>query len=141
MKIKHIPIFDTDQVCIEMTKRDNVAIKYVCTTSNPHTEHEIDVFYRSTPHPKFGNRYFGLHIRSGMMMISNADWVENLNFALVENDTNELEYSQYRHDYKKFDNGNMIDGGRDYVRWSGKTPITHKVSDGEMIPSNTQIKE
>jgi hypothetical protein len=34
----------------------------------------------------------------------------------VENDTGELEYSQSHHDYKRFDNGNMIDGGRVYIR-------------------------
>ena len=38
---------------------------------------------------------------------------------MVENDEGMLEYSSHRHDYKQFDNGNMIDGGRDYVRWSG----------------------
>ena len=52
--------------------------------------------------------------------------------GLVENDEGNLEYSQYRHDYKSFKNGNMIDGGRDYIRSSGKV-FVYVVRDGKMI--------
>jgi hypothetical protein len=50
---------------------------------------------------------------------------------MVENDEGNLEYSVHRHDYKSFDNGNMIDGGRDYIRSSGKVKI-FVVRDGVM---------
>jgi hypothetical protein len=50
---------------------------------------------------------------------------------MVENDEGNLEYSFYRHDYKSFKNGNMIDGGRDYIRSSGKVKV-FVVRDGVM---------
>jgi hypothetical protein len=50
---------------------------------------------------------------------------------MVENDEGALEYSRSRHDYKEFKNGNMIDGGRDYIRSSGKVKV-FVVRDGVM---------
>ena len=67
-------------------------------------------------------------------MICNADNVEELEFGVVENDAGQLEYSQRHHDYKSFDNGNMIDGGRVYIRTSGCT-AAYCVRDGEMVDS------
>ena len=67
-------------------------------------------------------------------MICNADNVEELEFGVVENDAGQLEYSQSHHDYKSFNNGNMIDGGRAYIRTSGCTAV-YCVRDGEMVDS------
>jgi hypothetical protein len=69
--------------------------------------------------------------RDDKLYIANADQVEDLTFGMVENDEGNLEYSQYRHDYKSFKNGNMIDGGRDYIRSSGKVKVL-VVRDGMM---------
>ena len=49
-------------------------------------------------------------------MITNADRIEKQEFGLVEDDDDNLQYSAHRHDYKMFENGNMIDGGRSYIK-------------------------
>jgi hypothetical protein len=130
--IKHFPITDTEKVCELYSEKDGVPIKYVCTTELHHDNIPVDIFYRSTPHPEFGNKYFGLYISKDGLMISNADKVGDFTFGMVEDDDGNLQYSQYRHDYKSFNNGNMIDGGRSYIKHSGKVDV-YKVKDGEMI--------
>jgi len=121
MIIKHYPITNISQVEKIYSEKDGVPITHVCTTEFGDTI--ADIFYRETPHPKFGNRYFCLFFRNDDLYVANADGIENLTFGMVENDDGQLEYSKSRHDYKEFNNGNMIDGGRDYVRSSGKTKI------------------
>ena len=130
--IKHFPITDTAKVCELYSEKDGVPIKYVCTTELHHDNIPVDIFYRSTPHPEFGNKYFGLYISKDGLIISNADKVEDFTFGIVEDDDGNMQYSQYRHDFKSFNNGNMIDGGRSYIRHSG-TAEFYKVKDGEMI--------
>ena len=134
--IKHYSIFgdELSKVIEHYSNKDNVPVKYVCTTDLVESDLFIDVFYRSTPHPQYGNKYFGLYFRGDDLMICNADMVEELFFGLVENDDNDLEYSETHHSYKSFDNGNMIDGGRTYIRSSGKV-TNYVVRNGEMIPS------
>ena len=133
--IKHKPLFDTDKVCEHYTQKDGVPVKYVCTSALGHEAQAMDIFYRDTPHPEFGNRYMGLyyHPMSGDLMITNADRIESVEFGLVEDDTGDLQYSAHRHDYKKFVNGNMIDGGRSYIRSSGCPVYMYEVRDGEMM--------
>jgi len=125
MKIQHYPVTDTQRAIEYFTKKDGVPITYVCTTDLKSSDVPIDVFFRETPHPHFGNRYFGLfvHPLHQNTMICNADAVEDFLFGMVENDAGELEYSQSHHDYKIFENGNMIDGGREYIRSSNGCTI------------------
>lgn len=132
--IKHEPLFDTDKVCEHYSKKDGVPITYVCTSSLRDEAHAMDIFYRETPHPTFGNRYFGLYHNyfTGNLMITNADPIEQAEFGLVEDDEGNLQYSAHRHDYKRFKNGNMIDGGRAYIRSSGCKIYRYKVKDGRM---------
>ena len=135
--IKHEPQFDTDKICKHYTEKDGVPVKYVCTSALGHEAQAMDIFYRDTPHPEFGNRYMGLyyHPMSGKVMITNADRIEKQEFGLVEDDDDNLQYSAHRHDYKQFENGNMIDGGRSYIK-SSMCPIhMHVVRDGEMVKS------
>ena len=132
MNIKHHPNFDIDKACKLYSERDGVDITYVCTTDLGESDRPVDVFFRSTPHPQFGNRYFGLFRRNGSLFICNADKVEEYDFGVVENDDGELEYSQSHHDYKQFKNGNMIDGGRAYIRASVQHAI-YRVVDGKMV--------
>jgi|TARA_R110000803_G_scaffold89858_1_gene157138 hypothetical protein len=135
--INHKALFDTDKICEHYSKKDGVPINYVCTSTNTnHGTEAMDIFYRDTPHPKFGNRYFGLYrTPTGSMMITNADRIEKLNFGLVEDDDGNLQYSAHRWDYKRFDNGNMIDGGRSYIKSSMCQVHMHVVRDGEMVES------
>ena len=129
--IKHEPLVDVKKAEKHYTDKDGVETVYVCTTDLRASDVPTDIFYRDTPHPKFGNRYLGLffdHFK-GHMMICNADMVEELEFGMVECG-GELHYSQSHHDYKVLPNGKMIDGGRVYVR-SSHGAIMMRVKDGK----------
>lgn len=130
MNIVHYPISNIKKVEELYSEKDGVPVKHVCTTE--FGDSIVDVFYRDTPHPKFGNKYFALLFRDNVPYIANADEVEDLTFGLVQNDNGDMEYSRSRHDYKQFKNGNIIDGGRDYIRSSGKVFI-YVVRDGKML--------
>ena len=141
MKIKHYPKFNTDQVCEIYSDRDGVPVNYVCTTDLTASDVPVDIFYRFSPHPKFGNRYFGLYwdYYRDITMICNADMVEkdDFIFGMVENDNGEYEYSQSHHDYKTFENGNMIDGGRVYIKSSYGAEI-YKIKNGEFYKTHDE---
>ena len=123
MNINHEPLFDTAEVEKIYSEKDGVEVKYVCTTDLNASDVPVDVFYRATPHPQFGNRYFGLyhdHVR-GHTMITNADIVESFDFGMIEVD-GKYYYSQSHHDYKTVGD-KMIDGGRAYIKSSGGATI------------------
>jgi hypothetical protein len=132
--IKHFPITKTDKVCSIYSAKDGVPINYVCTTDFNRSDAPVDIFYRQTPHPEFGNKYFGIGIdhEDGSFIIFNADKVENLTFGMVEDDNGDLQYSRSHHEYKSFNNGNMIDGGRQYIRSSLNSKI-YVVRNGEFV--------
>lgn len=132
--IKHAPLFDTEAVINHYERKDNVPIKYVCSTDLVASDTPVDVFYRSTPHPEFGNRYFGLYhdtVRDHIM-ITDADIVESLEFGMITDKEGNKWYSQCHHDCLFIDD-KMIDGGRQYIRWSGEAPEVYQVVDGEFV--------
>jgi hypothetical protein len=135
MVIKHRSLFDTDKVAQRYSEKDGVDVKYVCTSALGGQDFAVDVFYRETPHPEFGNRYFGLyrnHYAAGaQIMITNADVIEELEFGMIEDKNGDLHYSAHRHDYFVTDDGNIIDGGRAYIRGGGGNIHMYKVKDGE----------
>jgi hypothetical protein len=132
LNIKHEPIFKTDAMAEHYSKKDGVAVKYVCTSALGGEAQAMDIFYRDTPHPEFGNRYFGLFIdQQDRVMITNADIIDGAEFAMIEDGEGNLHYSAHRHDYKSVD-GKMIDGGRAYIRSSGSVEL-FKVRDGEIV--------
>ena len=133
--IKHFPVTNTSVVEAHYSKKDNVPVTYVCTTDLKRSDTPIDIFYRETPHPKFGNRYFGIvpNFEDGSYTILNADRVEDLTFGLIEDDDGNLQYSRSHHDYKVFDNGNMIDGGREYIRSSFNKVDIYVIRSGKMV--------
>ena len=142
MKIKHYPMLDEQAAIKHFSEKDGVEVFYVCTTDLKASDTPVDIFYRETPHPDFGNRYFGLfyhHVKDAVM-ICDADIVEELTFGLVENDDGEYEYSQSHHDFKKFENGNMIDGGRVYVRGSGECIIA-SIKDGKLVEGKDEDQD
>ena len=137
MNIHHEPLFDTAKVEKIYSEKDCVDVKYVCTTDLRASDVPVDVFYRETPHPEFGNRYFGIyhdHMR-GCTMITNADIVESFEFGMIEVD-GVYYYSQSHHDYKEV-GAKMIDGGRQYVRSSGGDVIM-KIRNGKFIANDVQ---
>ena len=137
MNIQHEPLFDTAKVEKTYSEKDGVEVKYVCTTAiQEHAEFAADVFYRATPHPEFGNRYFGLytnhfHQDNPTVMITNADTIESLEFGMIEVE-GKYYYSQHRHDYKVIE-GKMIDGGRAYIRSGAHDVDVFKIQDGEFV--------
>lgn len=143
MNISHDPIFDTEKVVELYSKKDGVDVKYVCTSALGDEAQAMDIFYRETPHPQFGNRYFGLFYRyideftKPSLMITNADKIEELDIAMLE-DGDKYVYSQHRHDYRTVSDG-FIDGGRAYVRvGSNNNIVVFRVKDGEFHEVRTE---
>ena len=142
MKIKHRPIFDPKRVERVYSDKDGVPVKYVCTSALGTGIREVDIFYRATPHPEFGNRYFGLFRKpdtasDNTIYIINADKVEYLEFSMVYVD-NQWHYSKHRWDYHTVGDVS-IDGGRAYLKRVGNLnhPVkTFKVKNGEFIEDN-----
>lgn len=145
MNIQHNPIFDTEKVTRLYSEKDGVPVKYVCTSApNRSATYAADIFYRDTPHPEFGNRYFGLYpnVFDGdiQVMITNADMIEDLDFEMIEVD-GKYHYSQHRHDYRDVGKGIAIDGGREYYRatffdrdvYVACAHAKLKVKDGEFV--------
>jgi hypothetical protein len=144
MEIHHESLFEVDKIAKHYEEKDGVPVKYVCTSALGGQDFATDIFYRSTPHPEFGNRYFAIyrnHFAAGaQIMITNADCIEGFEFGMVPDKEGKLHYSAHRHDYKVTDAGNMIDGGRAYIRSSGDgRPFggvrIFKVVDGEFVES------
>jgi hypothetical protein len=140
MNINHSPILDTKRVCELYSQKDGVPVSYVCTSApNLNATYAVDIFYRETPHPEHGNRYFGLYLNlhfasDGTVMIANADPIEDLEFAMIEGPEG-WEYSQHRHDYRTVGDC-AIDGGRAYVKRVGDLSVPCKymtVKDGEFV--------
>jgi hypothetical protein len=131
--IIHNPIFDTLKIEDHYSKKDGVDVKYVCTSApNEYGTYAADIFYRETPHPEFGNRYFGLYLNhDNQIMITNADTIEDLEFTCIEDSKGDLHYSAHRHDYKVLDNENMIDGGRSYIKTNTDKLFFKRVLNGE----------
>ena len=132
--IAHRPLFDTNKVCEHYSAKDGVEVKYVCTSALGGEAQAMDIFYRATPHPEFGNRYFGLYNNGEHMMITNADKIEAAEFGMKEVD-GQCHYSQHRHDF--YTVGDVsLDGGRAYFRVVGNVHSPTKffeIKDGEFV--------
>ena len=134
MNIHHRPILDTKRVCELYSAKDGVPVTYVCTSALGSEAQAMDIFYRETPHPEFGNRYFGLYHGSVGIMITNADKIESVEFGMKEHN-GEWHYSQHRHDF--YTVGDVsLDGGRAYFRCVGNVNLPTKwfeVRNGEFV--------
>ena len=144
MKINHDSIFDTDKIAKDYSEKDGVPVSYVCTTDLDVSDRPLDIFYRSTPHPKFHNRYFGIRrerIFAGRIVneiiITNADVVESYEFGMIEDKDGGWWYSQSHHDYQEVD-GKAVDGGRVYIRGNGFEIYT--IVDGKFRLESSQEK-
>ena len=137
MNIQHEPLFDTAKVEKIYSEKDGVEVKYVCTTDLKTSDRPMDIFYRATPHPEFGNRYFGLYWDSirDCMMITNSDIVESFEFGMIEVD-GKYYYSQSHHDYKVVGD-KMIDGGRAYIKSSGGT-TNMRITNGKFFAADVE---
>lgn len=132
MEFNHVPQFNIEKAIKYYEKRDGVSITYVCTSDLTSSDVPMDIFYRSTPHPQFGNKYFGLFVHpfSGNTMITNADKIEDFIFDMIKDKDGKFHYSQSHHDCVFVDD-KLIDGGRAYTRSSGFT-YQFKVKNGKL---------
>jgi hypothetical protein len=137
-KFNHRPVLDIDWLENHYSKLDGVPVKYVCTSSKVDSVQYGDIFYRETPHPEFGNKYFMVYtdytcFPTGLpvVLIQGADWIENEIFSMFEHD-GVYYYSRGRHDYVT-EGDKMIDGGRAYVRFKAHPVYTFNVKDGELV--------
>ena len=144
VSIHHRPILDTKRVCELYTAKDGVPVTYVCTSALSTESHAMDIFYRETPHPEFGNRYFGLYHNpsfssDAMIMIANADKIEEAEFGMKEHN-GEWHYSKHRHDF--YTVGDVsLDGGRAYFRCVGNVNTPTKwfeVRNGEFVEKDVK---
>lgn len=136
MNIRHPSIFNTERVEKLYSEKDGVPVKYVCTTDLSMSDVPADIFYRESPHPEFGNRYFGLYrnpdpASDGTLMITGADKVEEFEFGMIKDSDDNYYYSSSHHDCI-FIEGKMIDGGREYIRSTG-LDVVFKIKNGEFI--------
>ena len=124
--IVHCPYLNVDRVEELYTEKDGVPVTYVCTSALDSGLIPGDIFYRATPHPEFGNKYFILYGPSleHVLMIGDADRIESYEFSMIPSSKGWL-YSSHRHDYKSTDSG-VIDGGRAYTRGWGSSMFTLK---------------
>ena len=138
MKINHENLFNIEAIEEHYSKKDGTKVTYVCTTDLSVSDVPMDIFYRETPHPEFGNRYLGLYWdhSKGHLMITNADSIESLEFGMIEED-GKYYYSKSHHDYKQLENGKMIDGGRAYIKSSG-TDVVMRVINGKFIAKDVE---
>ena len=127
MNIQHPIQFNEEIVTKHYTEKDGVPVKYVCTTDLSASDLPVDVYYRDTPHPQFGNRYFGLYKNGDHMMITNADVVEDFEFGMIQDKEGSWYYSSSHHDCVMIED-KMIDGGRVYIRGRGYEYF--KIKDG-----------
>jgi hypothetical protein len=133
MNVHHKPNIITHLAEVHYSDKDGVPVKYVCTTALDGSNRTYDVFHRNTPHPEFGNHYFGLRNINEVMHISNADVIEGLEFGMIESQEG-WHYSAYRHDFIKIGD-KIIDGGRAYTRGWGYEMF--KVVDGKFVKETT----
>ena len=133
MDIKHPYQFDKEKIESHYTEKDGVSVKYVCTTDLKASDRPVDIYYRATPHPEFGNRYFGLYNdrMNDRVMICNAEIVEDFEFGMIKDSDNNWYYSSSHHDCI-FIEGKMIDGGRQYIRHTGLDGV-FKIVNGNFV--------
>ncbi len=133
----HSPNFTIEEAENFYSKKDGVEVRYVCSSDLNGEAFSCDIFYRETPHKKFGNRYFGIFKHSGgggSVFITDADKIEDFIFSMILDDDGVFHYSSHRHHYKKVGRV-MIDGGRSYTRTNGYVH-SFVVRDGKFVVVN-----
>ena len=137
MNIQHQSLFDIAHLEEHYSNKDGVPVRYVCTSDLRVSDIPMDIFYRETPHPEFGNYYFGVykHPLTKDIFITNADEIESFEFGMIEHE-GKYYYSQSHHDYKTVGD-KMIDGGRAYIRSSGGA-VTMHIKNGKFYINNIQ---
>jgi len=135
MHIKNTPYHFTDKGIKTIEERYNA--KYMghwCTKRPDATWHDtpVDVFYVENPDRSKGHsNYFGMFINErGQAMITNAESAFSEPITGMVCEDGEVLVSRYRNDYQTKGDV-MVDGGRDYFRYSGGRYIRVTAENGE----------
>lgn len=109
----------------------------------------FSIFYNPIKHPE-GSNYFALYYKLETIYdvdavdIISTPYITNGISAVIDEDSNEpvvytgvvedskVLYSAYRHDFQTYKDL-MMDGGRDYSRYSCDTTIQFTIVDGEVV--------
>lgn len=133
------PIFDPEY--IERIEKHYNA-KFVCETSLKLKDggwgnFPVAVFYTETAHPE-GSNWFGLYWNhENQLRITDAKpALEPFDGLLLEDGS--VFYSRYRHDYQSLEDGTMVDGGREYLRYN---PGNGKVVSLQIVNDKLEIVE
>lgn len=148
----HLKLIHNDTLQINISEAENkFDAKYVgefCakTSSGEWSNQAVALFYNTQPHPR-GSNFFGLccqhdqkwYIVNGISAVICKDTGLPVVYEGVVCDNQYVLYSAFRHDYQKY-NQYMIDGGRDYTRWSGQDIVQFNIdkSSGNIVMLNNQ---
>lgn len=136
VRFRHRPVTKADAIAEHYTKKDGVPVKYVLTTEIKCGNTPYDIFYRDTPHPDYGNRYFGIMYNRTVesWFITDADSLEGEQVDCIELH-GLYHYSRYRHDFVQV-GPYHIDGGRCYTKVGGMvlpTIYNFTITNGELV--------
>lgn len=97
--------------------------QYICDmclpTATGWSTTPAQIYWQEKPPADFSN-YFGILINfKGELLITSAKALVDIDIPAIRVG-DEILFSRYRHDFRLADNGASIDGGRDYVKTSGK---------------------
>jgi hypothetical protein len=103
------------------------------------------IYYQPDP-PKDYSHYFAIGISHDTLedlpptvYIMSADKLKDrIIGGVIENDTNEIIFSRFRHDYRSTTSGKIsVDGGQDYIKLTYDTPsfnyVNLKLQDDKLI--------
>jgi hypothetical protein len=100
------------------------------TTAGWWTDYPVDVFYQKNPDTSKGHtHYLGLFLDQGQLFVTKADSAFDVPITGLMLPSGEVIVSRHRHHCITTEAGYMIDGGRDYIRYSTPRGVTaHLVS-------------
>jgi hypothetical protein len=87
----------------------------------------VSIFYQQEAHPR-GSNWFGLYFNhlDKLMITDGKSAVDNIWVGVLNEKTNEILYSAYRHDYQVYGDL-MADGGAEYTKSSVHPHINFKI--------------
>ena len=89
------------------------------------------LFYTENPHPD-GSNYLGIFVVDGhIVLVDGISAAEHEWVGVLNDKTNEIIYSAFRHDYQVLGDL-MADGGADYARSSCHTPVKLQIIKDEI---------
>lgn len=110
------------------------SVRYCCTTELDVPDVPVDIFYRNKSFGDNNSRYFGLYWdkNNKQLAMMNADMVEGMTFAKIENDNNWY-YSSTLSDEKAVGD-KIIGGGRQVITGWGFQ--IYRLEEGQFVLSD-----